>query len=260
MSTLKQLVREAGRGNKSVVTIPHVKWMESSEEDKRPSDVAVEHALNVWRGGYKHERAGRFSPSAIGECHRRVCFGFAGAPQLKPAFENQEMMDHGSWIHLKWQVEGLTVGYMTSAEEWVYDKDLLCGGSMDAVLSDGSIFELKSAGWSIYNRIVVVDGWPKWENLMQLGTYFLLADIDMASLVMEDRSSGKFHEFRIPRDAKIEEEVLRRLRSYKSYVEADELPEMLDECRTKRGTTYKRCGYREICEAACSVSQFGKVK
>jgi hypothetical protein len=130
---------------------------------------------------------------------------------------------------------------------------------MDAVLVDGSLFELKSAGWSIYQRIVNVEGWPKWENLLQVHNYFILADIDIASVVMENRSSGQFHEFRINRDIKIEKEVLRRLASYRRYYEDDSYPDMLEMCVQKIGTEYKRCPFRKICPMATTISQFGKV-
>jgi len=195
----------------------------------------------------------------MGECGRKVVFGYAGAPQLQPDIDNQEQMDHGSWTHLKWQAEGLTLGYMTDAEIWQSDTETLSGGSMDAELEDGSIFELKSAGWNIYNRVVNVDGWPKWENLLQVHDYFILSGAAMASVVYENRSSGAFHEFRVPRDSKIEAEVLRRLASYKAYAESDELPPMLDMCEKRLGTIYKRCPFRTICYDSRSISQFGVI-
>jgi hypothetical protein len=248
------------RGSTLVCTAPHVQWLETPEDEQIDSEEALDFMVRVRRKEFKHARPGRFSPSAIGECSRRVLFGFAGAPQQQPDIDNQEMMDHGTWTHLKWQVEGLTMGYMKACEVWAYDADLLTGGSMDAVLVDDSLFELKSAGWSIYNRIVNVDGWPKWENLLQVHAYFILSGMDVASVVMEDRSSGNFHEFRIDRDAKTEKEVYRLLNSYKRYAEDDSLPDMLDMCTQKIGTVYKRCPYRKVCLEAKSISEFGHVK
>ena len=260
MSTLKEIRNSALTGNKNVVTEPHSRWLQTPEDQQTYSEEAIAFVGAVLRREFKHARPGRFSPSAMGECPRRILLGFAGADQQQPAIDNQEMMDHGSWTHLKWQAEGLTMGYMTEAEAWVHNEDLLCGGSMDAVLHDGSIFELKSAGWSIYRDIVVVDTWPKWNNLLQLHTYYILFDALWGSLVMENRSGGQFHEFRVPRDAKIEAEVLRRLSSYKAYAEEDDLPPVLTDCAKRRGDVYKRCPYRDICLEARSVSEFGHVK
>lgn len=260
MATLKGLYQEAQRGHDLVVTQPHAKWLETPEEEQLYSEEAIQFALDVWRRRFKHPRAGRFSPSAMGECARRVVLGYAGAgPQVPPDIDNQEMMDHGSWTHLKWQMEGITLGYMTAGEVWVHSEELRTGGSMDATLHDGSGFELKSTGWNVYNRIVTVERWPKYENLLQDATYKLIRDFDWTSVVYEDRSSGQFHEFRIPRDAKLEAEVIRRLRSYGAYVDEDELPPMLDQCEMRMGTVFRRCPFRKICHKATSVSEWGHV-
>lgn len=254
MPSLKELVRSAEAGDNLMVTGPHSEWLERLEVEQRPSPKAMAFAIRALLGDYKHERAGRFSPSSMGECARRLVFGYAGAPQLPPDIDNQEMMDHGTAAHLKWQIEGLTMGYMTEAEVWVDDPDLLVGGSMDAKLHDDSVFELKTAGGFVYNKIVLDQRAPKWENLMQANTYFMLDGADWGSVVYEDRSSGQFHEFRVTRDSKIEKEIIRRLRSYKSYVEADELPPVLPDCEVRVGTVYRRCPFRKICLKTHSVT------
>ena len=254
MSRLKDLVTSAHNGEDLMVTAPHAEWLERLEHEQRPNARAMAYVIRILLGDFKHERAGRFSPSSMGECARRLVFGYAGAPQLPPDIDNQEMMDHGTAAHLKWQIEGLTMGYMTDAEVWVEDKDLLVGGSMDAELYDGSIFELKTAGPWVYNKIVLDQRQPKWENLMQANTYFMLSGADWASVVYEDRGSGQFHEFRVERDPKIEKEIVRRLRSYKSYVESDELPPQLADCEVRMGTVFRRCPYRKICHKVDSVS------
>ena len=146
------------------------------------------------------------------------------------------------------------MGYMPHAEVWVHSPELMNGGSMDGLLHEDSVFELKSVNWNIYSRIVTVEKWPKWENLLQVHDYMLLADRDRASVVYEDRGSGQFHEFRVGRDPEIEREVLRQLAQLKSYIEADELPPMLDMCEQKMGTVYKRCPYRQDCPRLDSVS------
>lgn len=261
MATLKGLFQEAQRGDggKLFVTQPHTEWLERPEQEQVYSEEAITFLGDVLRKKFKHERPGRFSPSAIGECHRRVVFGYAGAPQLPPEMDNQEMMDHGTWTHMKWQAEGLTLGYMKEAEVWVHEPDLLFGGSMDAVLADDSGFELKSAGWNIYNRIVLKEGYPKRENILQDAGYKILKDFSWSSIVYEDRSSGNFHEFRIPRKSEYEDEVLRLLRRYKDFVEDDSLPPILDQCEMRMGMVYKRCPFRKVCLKAKTVSEFGVI-
>jgi hypothetical protein len=259
VSNLKQMLRDSARGTALVVVGPHSEWMERPEEEQVYSEQALQFVMDSLRRKFKHERAGRFSPSALGKCPRRVVFGYAGAPQDPTDLDNQEQADHGSWAHLKWQAEGLTMGYMLDGEVWVHEEELRCGGSMDATLVDDSIFELKTVIWNKFNRIVMVANWPEYEHLLQTAGYMLLADKDNASLVYEDRGSGQFHEFRIPRTNKLEREVLRLLKSYASYVDEDALPPMLPECELRMGNTYRRCPHRTICPKASTVSEFGKV-
>ncbi len=254
MSTLKGLLESAQAGHQLVVTGPHYEWLERLEHEQMPSQAALFHVIKVLLRQYKQPRAGRMSPSAMGMCARRIVFGYAGAPQEAPDTGLLEIFDHGTMAHLKWQVEGITMGYMQSGEVWVEDKDLLLGGSMDGLLEDHSVFELKSAAPSVYNRIVIDARAPKYENLMQINTYFLLSGADWGSIVYEDRAYGNFHEFRIQRDARIEREILRRLRSYKGYVEADELPPMLTPCEERVGKVYKDCPYRKFCPSVATVS------
>lgn len=255
MPTLKELVQSAYNGQHLVVTAPHSEWMERLEHEQLPSREAMVHVVKSLLMAYKHERSGRFSPSSMGECPRRLVFGWAGAPQQPPDIDVMEMADHGTGAHLRWQIEGLTMGYMTEAEAWVYDDDLMCGGSIDGILSDESLFELKTKAPGPYARIVNDAKVPLWENLLQVHTYFLLTGADWASVVYENRAYGSFYEFRIARDSKIEKEVIRRLNSYKAYVEEDELPRQLDLCEMRMGETFRRCAYREICHIPKTVSQ-----
>lgn len=254
MSTLKGLLEAAQSGSQLVVTGPHYEWLERLEHEQMPSQAALFHVIKVLLRQYKQPRAGRMSPSAMGKCARRIVFGYAGAPQLAPDTGSLEIFDHGTTAHLKWQIEGITMGWMQSGEVWVEDKDLLIGGAMDGLIEDHSVFELKSAAPSVYNRIVIDGRAPQYENLMQINTYFLLSGADWGSIVYEDRAYGNFHEFRIKRDARIEREILRRLRSYKGYVEADELPPMLTQCEERVGKVYKYCPYRKFCPTVSTVS------
>ena len=253
--TLRGLYEQAQTGANLVVTGPHVQWLERLEHEQVPNAKALAFVIRALLHDFKHPRPGRFSPSSMGECPRRIVFEHAGAPQLPPDIDNQEMMDHGTISHLKWQIEGLTMGYMREAEVWVEDPDLWVGGSIDAELADASLFECKTVHPFVYNKIVLDTKKPKWEALLQIGTYFMLHGADWASVVYEDRGGGQFHEFRIERDDKIEREVLRRLKSYKSYVEADELPPQLADCEIKIGTVFRRCAFREICHVPKTYSQ-----
>ena len=255
MTRLKDLVKAAHNGQDLIVTGPHSEWMDLPEEEQFYSDKAVEHVRNALQRKFKIARAGRFSPSSIGKCPRRLLYSHAGAPQAPFEAGTTEIIDHGTWTHLKWQAEGLTMGYMSDAEVWVEDGDLQLGGSMDATLHEGSPFELKSAAPSVFNREVLADGEVREEYLDQLTTYMMLFGADWASLVYEDRAYGNFHEFRIPMDSSRERKVLRTLIDLISMMEADELPEPYDDCVMRRGKIFKGCPYRKVCHKLNTYSE-----
>lgn len=255
MTSLKHLLEDAQSGTELYVTGPHYEWLERLEHEQMPSQKAMAHVIRELLRQNKHARAGRFSPSGLGGCPRRMLFGYAGAPQIPADTGSMEIFDHGTIVGLRWQIEGITMGWMQEAEVWVEDPDLLVGGSLDGMNADGSVFEMKSAAPSVFNKVVSEQRAPKFEHLMQTTTYMMLAGADHASIVYEDRAYGNFHEFRIERDPKIEREAIRRLRSYGRYVEDDVLPDMLAECEMRVGKAYKWCPYRKICPTVSTVSE-----
>lgn len=255
MPTLRELVQAAYNGQDLVVTGPHYEWQERREDEQIPNEAALAHVVRTLLGQYKKARKGRFSPSSMGECARRIVFGYAGAPQEPANPELDEMAAHGTFGHLRWQVEGITLGYMKDAEVWAEDKDLLVGGSMDGILYDDSLFELKTKAPGAYSRVVTDAAAPTWANKLQVHTYFLLSGMDWASVVYENRAYGSFFEFRIARDAKVEKEVIRRLNAYRRHVEDDVLPPQLGDCEIKMGGVFQSCPYRKICHTVSTVSQ-----
>lgn len=265
MPSLKSMLADANAGRSYVVTPFHVRWQELPEEEQIYSEEAIAHVARTLRREHKHERSGRFSPSSMGECDRRVLLGFAGAPQAAWDPDNVEMAEHGTWGHLRWQAEGITQGWIpadmesSQAEHWVYDEDLRTGGSMDALMTEGGIFELKTAGWSVFSKIVNVEREPKATNIFQVETYEFLGDVDTASIVYEDRSGGLFHEFRHHRTREGDNRVVKTLNRYNAHADHDDLPPMLADCEMRTGQVYRRCPFRKGCPKATSVSEFGKV-
>lgn len=254
--SMKALLEDPHESGELIVTPPHSQWLELPEDEQVYSERAIEHAVKVLRRQYKHPRVGRLSPSGLGYCQRKVLFSYVGAPQVGKNLDSEDLMAAGTQAHLWWQVEGLSYPfgepYMLDAEVWVYDEKLNMGGSIDAVLVDGSLFELKTVAWSKYNRIMS-NGYPEWEHLLQLHAYFVLSKTERASLVYVDRNTGQFREFRVVRDDDIEKELMRRISSLHGYINAEELPKMLDDCEMRKGYIYKDCQYRRFCPAAGDV-------
>lgn len=228
------------------VTEPHSKWLEIPEEDRLYTDEALAFIEQALRKQFKRPRDHRFSASSMGECERRILFGYAGAPQLPVPPDTLDLMGLGEWGHLRWQAEGLSMGYMSQGEVWLHDKGLRIGGSADAILSDNSVFELKTVRSQKYAKITR-DLEPVYAHRLQAEAYMMMGGYWAVSLVYEDRDSGAFHEFRFARDDAVERDLLERLAKLNRFVDLDALPEMLYDCEAKVGFTYKACPYRKHC-------------
>lgn len=247
MASLKGLFESAQRGEQLYVTKYHAEWLELPPDEQVYTPEAAEHARAVLMGEKKHPRPGRFSPSSLGMCRRRLMFGFEGAPQVGENLDSLDLMNVGTFDHLKWQVEGISYGYMKEGEVWVHDPDLRLGGSMDGLLADDSGFELKTARSTLYNKYVVNEKAPKHEHTLQFGAYAMIHGLTWGSIVYEHRDSGQFHEFRIDMTGPLEKAVLNEVKVLNSRLEEGKLPPILDDCEMRLGYTYNSCPYRKEC-------------
>lgn len=298
MASLKDVVRQAHglAKSKSLAdedpdkTFPawvqprHLAWLALPEEERQWSEVALQFATDALRGTYKHPRHHRVSPSSMGSpCERELLFGYGGAPKLPFPPANVEKMDEGTFHHLRWQMEGLSAGYMQAAEVWLHSEALRCGGSADAHLSDGSLFELKKTGDHLYKAIVTGRGsaanYAKGmvaKHKLQMESYWLVDEVGAAergeqpklspfgSLVYQNGSDpSQIYEVRMRTSPARRREVHRILESLHDWIDIDELPDMLEGCAraaageqvtTQEMNIYARCAYRLHCPSATGVS------
>ncbi len=251
---LKRMVQTAqeleGRGDEDpmarLFVVPrHTAWIERPENEQVYSEEAIATGISILRQEKKHRRDGRFSPSSIGECERRLMFGFQGAPQDGINLDSLDLMSMGTRDHFWWQLEALTMGWMLEAEVWAYSPEYKIGGSLDGVLSDGSIFELKTVMSGIYSRILR-EG-PKFGHVMQIHAYMLCTGREWASLVYQSRDTGEYQEFRIEHSPATMDKLIALLERLNRYVEIEEMPEILDDCEMRQGTYYRQCPFRTHC-------------
>lgn len=267
-SQIKAAHRAADSGVELKVTEHHYQWMELPEDEHRWSDEAREFARIYFSEGFKHERKGRISASSIGSpCDRRMVLGYAGAGKVAPSLDTQGMMDAGSEAHFWWQMEGLTYpfgdSWLKQAEVWVHDPALRIGGSMDGLLWDDSILEVKTVNSWTFPKIDQNDA-PIASHLMQVNVYFKLSGKEACSLVYVDRNSNKFREFRIYPDPAIMGQVESIIKRLGRYIDLDELPKMFyeadsegktkNDCAEGVGYVYKQCEHRKSCPRSVSVS------
>lgn len=252
-----------------IVTGPHQAWIETPEFERPYSPRAIAFVADVLAGKYKHERVGRFSPSSMGTCLRRTAFGFAGAPQMGEDPDSIDLMGLGTWGHLRWQAEGMSWPperpYILDGEVWVHRPELLTGGSMDATLWDGSLFELKTAAFGKFRDVATANE-PYEPHRVQVGVYFILSEaledgpINDASIVYEERATGQFVEFRYERNERDDRAAAAMLQELGNHVADDTLPEMLPECEERRREgqfsktpQWKICPFRKWCPKATKL-------
>lgn len=270
----------------------HLAWMRLPESKRHWTPEALAYAAQVMSGEFQHERKARFSPSGLGSaCQREVLFSFGGAPKQPFPLSNQEKMDSGAFDHLRWQMEGMSAGYMKLGEVWVFNEGMRMGGSADGLLDDGSLFELKNTGGHLFDCAKELLK-PK-ANRRQLGpmNYFLgmhhkhklqmeaywecdrLSAVeegreriftDYGSLVYQDTGTKGIIEFRIKSNPHRLTELHTLLESLHGWVDIDQLPDMLEGCLKSIGvgaapdvkelTVFQRCAYREYCPTATAVT------
>lgn len=254
MPTLKGLFVNAQKGGAALfVTGPHARCIETPEAQRPHTEQAAQFVMDAILGKYKHNRVGRFSPSAIAQCPRKSLFGYVGVPQAGGSFDNYDLMAIGTWGHMRWQEEGLSWGWMADAEVWTYDAEYNMGGSIDGLLDDCSLFELKTVTMGKYTRIVSVENEPLYDHRLQLQAYFHMEGVDLGSIVYEERNTGQFHEFRVEADDLLEADLLRRLEMLNNWVADAKLPPMLEDCKRGVGDTFRACPFRDYCPNATKL-------
>jgi hypothetical protein len=261
MPTVADVARRALSDEPDPFVAPfHSRWQELDEHEQIYSERAIQHSVDVYRKKHMVPRAGRLSPSMLGRCKRESLFTFAGAPKLPESPESKDLMDAGKKDHLHWQMEGLSfpfdAPYMTEVEKFVIDRAMRFGGSIDGILRDGSIFELKTVFWSVMNK--VMENGPHFEHLMQLAGYWMLTGIPNASFIYYERGLGSYWEVRIldiDKNNRAVEAAEEEVEDLNQHIDRDSLPDMLNDCRLKVGKVYKDCRYRNICPLMQSVKQ-----
>lgn len=203
-------------------------------------------------------RHGAFHPSQLYQCRRAQVFGYHNAPTHKsysPTLMN--LFNDGHFRHLRWQIMLLSAGIIEEVEVPVSSPKLRLEGSMDGVnWSEGWMFELK--GTSQFRQVQQRGAMPA--HIKQVHAYLLMAGLEKAIIVYEDKSSQDWLEIEVERDDEISAQITYILSKLNSAIDNNTLPEVLSECKNQEGE-YKSCPYASIClgikrpeEIAASVS------
>lgn len=243
MTKLSQLIRAVQ--DDLPITLRHERWLQSNSE-AHYSPEAIAFAQRALSGEFSNRPRMRFRSSSTGMCARKRIFSAIGVPEADRIDSKLSNIFHtGNMLHLKWQLAGLTEGWLKEAEVAADNPNINFGGTLDGILHDGSGFEFKSI-----NDRGFADTWanPKPVHVRQVHAYmYLRKDISAFSIIYENKNTGEWREFRVQRDDSIIREIDREVGQLNTAFEARKLPPVLADCKNQTGSTYRNCPFKDMC-------------
>ena len=226
-----------------VVSQRHERWIMYNDHPVY-SYAALNLALDQLRAK-ERVRKGTLSASSLGECERYQQFVFLGMPKLPPDAKNAAKMQNGAFMHLRWQMEGLTEGWLTDAEVPVHSDAYHLMGTMDGVNHDESILELKSINLNGFGRITSFG--PLIPHLFQMATYMLCSGRDKGVFIYECKDNQEYHEIVVGPDDLPMTEALTKAEHMWETTQKRKLSEPLSDCMDRKGWKYNSCPFRDRC-------------
>ena len=249
MVSLRELIK-ASKSNLPV-TVRHEKWLVENP-NANYSAKALEFAALVLSNelGGSRRRERMFRASGLSYCDRRRVMHFMGMQEKKTIDSHLSNIFHtGNFIHLKWQMAGLTEGWLMEAEVPADNPELGLGGTLDGVLFDYSGLEVKSINERGYKGVMTYG--VKQDHYKQVqGCMLLRPDIDRFSVIYENKNTGDWREFRVERDESFIEGLRLEIAALRESAEKGPLPAILSDCKQETGSTYRNCPFKEQCFGA----------
>ena len=227
------------------VTPRHEKWLAANPNASYSAAAKEFLAAEIGKPGRDRSRA--FSASGAHTCHRRRMFSFLGLPESEQlASRTIQIFHNGTYMHLRWQMAGITAGWLATPEAFFVNAPLRLKGSLDGILDTGEGLELKSINSNGFNYVMSA-GKPKKAHIGQVASYFVMTDLEKFSIIYENKDTQDYREFVVTRKDAPVDEALTELEKLNTHVEYRELPEIKDLCWAGQGTEYLQCPFREIC-------------
>lgn len=232
------------------ITVRAERWL-IDNADPVYSEKAIQFSDDFLRGkvGGHRNRKPAFRASGLGKCARQRIFARLGVTQVSQQFSSAQANTFatGNFFHRKWQMGGLTEGWLTEAEIPLYSETWDMGGTMDGRVYDGSLFEFKTINSRGYKWVSQTKK-PNEEHVKQLAGYKLLdPTLTAASILYENKENGEWREMRVYFTDEVMEPAQAELLQLHRAMKNHELPVIRDDCRMRTGSTYRQCPFRESC-------------
>jgi hypothetical protein len=217
--------------HEEVVTPLHELWLKTNFDQPEYSSTALEFASRqlASRG---RDRTGSYSASSLGGCRRQQQLTWLGYPKTPLRPRQIEVSRNGSFMHLRWQMAGLSAGWLSQAEVPIPSNAYGLKGTMDGVLTGGEGLELKSCNANAFSGVRSFG--VKHEHLFQVHTYMLATGINTFCVIYENKDTQEWHEQVVHRDEDVMNAVLDTVELLAEY----------------EGWRYDWCEYRKVCPMA----------
>lgn len=227
------------------ITMKHEQWLTKNSNPVYSKD-ALEFAREALAGTFQNRKRMRFRASSVGMCQRKRTFAALGMQEPQTIDSKLANIFHtGNFLHLKWQMAGITAGWLRAAEVALDKPEINFGGTLDGVLEDGSGFEFKTIN-SRGHTFTWKD--PKPIHVRQVHSYmYLNPEIDKFSIVYENKDTAEWRELRVNKDPEIIKNIDREIMHLNQAWEEQKLPPVLDQCAQRTGTEYRNCPFRDVC-------------
>lgn len=235
-------------GPKLLVTPLHEDWLKTNA-DLHYSGAALEFAAQEL-GATGRDRRGGFSASALGSCARSQQFTFLGMPTNSLRPRQHQVAHNGNFVHLRWQMAGITAGWLARPEVPMPENEWGLSGTLDGVLQGGEGLEIKSANERAYSSALSFG--VKDEHMFQVHSYMLGMLIDVFSVIYENKNTQDWVEYVVERDEGWIKKVKDACDQRWEGVAKRELEPRLDKCEYREGWQYDWCKYRDVCMATRS--------
>ena len=227
-----------------VVSPLHDEWLAHNANPVYSPDAL--HFMSGEMAKVGRKRKSTVSASALDSCRRRQEFTYLGWPEMAPSPKTAQIFHNGSFMHLRWQMAGITAGWLKEAEVPVPAHPTLnIKGTMDGVLYEGSILELKSINSNGFAKVSTFG--PAKNHKIQVGTYMYLCGVDKGVIIYEDKNTQEYREFVVTMTPDLEDLVNESAETIWKLITMEELAPPLTDCEAQIGFRYMTCPYRDRC-------------
>jgi len=246
MGKMKDLISAVGRDDylPPVITPLHNQWLAAGGRyTPEAVDIITEQMRKDWLDGSdRSDGSHRVRPSMLNGCLRKQRLSFLGAPSMPPDVRSMAFFSSGHFGHYKWQLAGLSAGWLSEIEVPVSTEYGMVG-SADGKCFDGSVFELKTTNGQTLTK-ARSSNLPVNGNELQTSGYADAFGTEFVSIIYEGREWLDFIEIRF----RVTPEMIEKVRiicEAVADVGTDIRP--LSACLSQTGSTCNGCQFRNSC-------------